>query len=121
MARGNVKYNNTIVGKVEKYYKEVEIPFVEEIAEILDVSDQTIVDWCKKHPEFKVVYDRLIRKQKLQLLKGSMNRDIATAGAIFQLKANHGLIESEKRIVAGDKNEPLTFKWEGNENDNDSV
>ena len=115
------KYTEEYVDRILKYVKETDIPVVEEVALELDLDDDTIVEWAKKYPLFSAAYKKLKQKQRMALLKYSLNKEYATAGAIFQLKVNHNMIESEKRILAGDKNEPITFKWEGDENSDDTV
>lgn len=95
-----------------------QIPYVEELADDLEVLDDTMSDWASKrkedgsleHPEFSGTYKRLKMVQKLQLLKRTNGRFNPT-GAIFQLKVNHGFIETEKRILAGDKTEPLQIEF----------
>lgn len=49
---------------------------------------------------------RLVQYQKQFLLNHSLFNN-QVSGAIFQLKANHGMIETEKRILAGDKDNKL--------------
>lgn len=99
----------------QKTGEKVAIPFIEELADILDVEDDTLKHWADRkipgtdileHPEFTKVYKRILGVQKLRLLQRTLGRYNPT-GAIFQLKANHGLIETEKKVLAGDGNSPL--------------
>lgn len=106
---------------IDKCYlsKPPQIPYKEELALILDVDEDTISNWANKrigetdsleHPEFFGAYKKVNTVQKLFLLKRTTGRFNPT-GAIFQLKANHGMIETEKKILAGDKDaEPITIK-----------
>lgn len=76
------------------------IPYVGGLAEVLDVDDDTIVRWVEKYPEFKRVYKKLKSRQKYMLMKlGLLSKKISTGMAIFQLKANHGMIETEKKQI----------------------
>lgn len=92
------------------------VPYEEELALILKVNPDTLVEWSKKkndkgeleHPEFSATRLEIKTLQKLLLLKRTLGRFNPT-GAIFQLKVNHGAIETEKKIVAGDSNEPLSI------------
>lgn len=104
----------------QKTGEKVAIPFIEELADVLDKDDETITIWANKrikdkegkdteefeHPEFAQVIKRILSLQKLRLLQRTLGRFNPT-GAIFQLKVNHGLIETEKRVLAGAVNEPL--------------
>jgi hypothetical protein len=58
------------------------------------------------HAELHESVNKLLQLQKQFLLNHSLFNN-QVAGAIFQLKANHGMIETEKRILAGSVNEPL--------------
>lgn len=89
-----------------------ETPFIEQLCILLDVSDETIRNWAKTHDEFFGTIKKIESLQKLRLLQMSLKKDEFTAGQIFQLKANHGMIETEKRILAGgDQNDkPINIR-----------
>ncbi len=90
------------------------IPFIQELVMILDVDIDTVHDWAAKkmrggkleHPDFSRAVKSLLNIQQLRLLNRTLGR-FSPAGAIFQLKANHGMIETEKRLLGGLTNEPL--------------
>jgi hypothetical protein len=92
------------------------IPFIEELADKLEIDADTVDNWASKrtadgsleHEQFFGTIKRIKNYQKLQLLKRTLGR-YNPSGAIFQLKANHGLMESEKRILTGDTKEPLNI------------
>lgn len=75
-----------------------DIPLIEELAEILGVNDDTISEWRKTYPEFSNAYDRLFRKQRGGLIRNGLAKSKGQVMNIFLLKANHGMIETEKRI-----------------------
>ncbi len=96
------------------------IPYIEELALEMGVDDSEIVSWANKvkpdteeleHPEFNTAYKRIKMIQKLRLQQRTQGRFNPT-GAIFLLKANHGFMESEKRILAGDKDQPMKLEIE---------
>lgn len=96
------------------------IPFLEELADILDVDTETLSNWANKkkeddsleHPQFFDTWKKIKNYQKLLLLKRTLGR-FNPSGAIFQLKANHGMIETEKTILAGstNKDEKLVIEF----------
>lgn len=97
-------YGDWAVEKAEEYIKycreNKEIPYIEELAdEWLDCDEDTIANWSV-HKEFFGAIKRIKMRQKMMLMKGE------GAMKIFQLKANHGMIETEKRI------EQHTIKFE---------
>lgn len=97
-------------------------PFLEELCgyKYLNILVSTIYRWIdndkpmphdKKHnqelhSELSESVKRLVQYQKQFLLNHSLFNN-QVSGAIFQLKANHGMIETEKRILAGSVKEPL--------------
>lgn len=103
------------VNKHSKQGEKLTVPFVQELAVLLSVSRSSVYEWSKKkiagtdileHPEFAETIDKLMTIQELRLLQRTLGRYNPT-GAIFQLKTNHGYMESEKKVVTGDSNEPL--------------
>lgn len=105
-------YSSETLSKTFEYLQRCidkkDIPYVEELAiEILGVDDDTLVEWAKEHPEFSAAIKELKTLQKLRLQKGSTIGKYNPSSAIFQLKANHGMIETEKRILSGDQAQPL--------------
>lgn len=107
------KYSEEILSKTNDYYltcyRDGEIPYIEELSLLLDISDDTINEWTKEKPEFSATIKKIKVLQKLFLMKQSNKRDSFTPGLLFQLKVNHGMIETEKRVVSGDKQVPLTI------------
>ncbi len=104
-------YSEWTLGRVDK---EVHTPFLEELCDedYLDIHMDTIHDWTHgKHAEANHVdlirtIKKLVMRQKRFLLKHTLTSQ-QVSGAIFQLKANHGMIETEKKILAGSGTEPL--------------
>ncbi len=92
------KYDQTMLRKAQGYVqhcqKMKEMPFIEELALELDLCDDTIVEWSKKHSEFSATVKRLKMLQKLYLKRGALEKRLHPSLAIFLLKANHGLTES---------------------------
>lgn len=104
------------IKKHRNFGEKASIPFIEELAMILDRDDETIQLWAEKetegvleHPELNASIKVLMNIQKLRLKQRTLGRYNPT-GAIFQLKANHGLIETEKKVLTGDGNSPLLIE-----------
>ena len=109
-------YFHWTTGKID--HKE-HIPFIEELCgyEYLDMLVQTLEDWCRNdkpmdhdpnhkpelHSRLSQSIKRILQRQKFFLLRGSLRPQGQVAGMIFQLKANHGMIETEKRMLVGGK------------------
>ena len=92
------KYKPELVDETLDYIDNTDMPYIEDLALQLHVDEDTIGAWTKQHPRFLGAIKRLKMKQKVSLLKKSLDKEYATAGTIFQLKANHGMVETEKRI-----------------------
>lgn len=105
------KYRPIFVKKVDKYYKKClkdnVMPFIEDVAMLLEVDPDTITNWTKANKHFFGAIDRIKLLQRM-LLKKIVAR--TPQGAIFLLKANHGLIEAEKVLHGGTpEEEPIRF------------
>lgn len=109
----NIKYNKEKLEIAKRYLVEVRatsdmVPYIEELAERLDVVEKTVYNWTKKYPEFNEVVEALKNKQKLMLRKLGLSKEVATAMAIFELKANHGMVETERKEITGKDGAPIT-------------
>lgn len=97
------KYNEEIQRKADEYINgflnNKDIPYIEELALLLDIDEDTVGNWSKEYPIFFGTVKKIKLMQKFRLQKISYDKDYNPSGSIFQLKANHGMIETEKRIV----------------------
>lgn len=111
-------YTDEVLLKTVEYLDKCEqfgeIPYIQELELIIGVDDDVMNNWTKalwpndypdeslrgklRYPDFNAAIKRLKRLQELKLLRSSMYGYSAT-GSIFQLKTNHGYIETEKKIV----------------------
>jgi hypothetical protein len=106
---GLTKYNDALQKKADNYVAKTTMPFIEELAELLDIDDDTIYDWIdlksKRYKEaMSVTYKKLFRKQKLALVKDGLAKTKGQVFNIFLLKANHGFVETEKKQIEGNIN-----------------
>ena len=100
--------------------KKLHMPYIEDLVDedFLDVLYDTFLNWVdeknehakQKHGRLIQTYKKLFSRQRGMLLKRTLSQN--ATGAIFQLKVNHGYIETEKRILAGDQNNPVREKLE---------
>lgn len=104
------KYDPSFVQKAEEYIascsrESTELPTIEGLALKLGLDDERISDYSKKYPDFHATVKDLVRKQKNQLVNDGMygGKEVNSTMAIFLLKANHGMIETEKRIIGVDE------------------
>ena|SRR5947209_6723164 len=97
------KYNPTFVLKAEHYLQaclnpkdgKMKIPFIEEFAlTVLNVDDDTVVEWAKKYPDFSVAIKKIMSLQQLRLTQRCLGKN--PAGSIFLLKVNH---DKKDRVV----------------------
>ncbi len=106
------KYNEEMLKKANEYYLKClnseEVPYIERLALTLDVDDERITDYSRKYTNFNATIKRIKTLQKLKLQELTISTGKGAAiGAIFQLKANHGMIETEKQMHVGANNESL--------------
>jgi len=83
--------------------EQTELPTIEGLAISLGVNTDTIVEWEKKYPEFSATIKELKEKQKNQLINDGMygGKEVNSTMAIFILKCNHGMIETERKMLVG--------------------
>lgn len=109
MARPTL-YNDDVLRKADAYINScgreaTELPTVEGLAEYLGVARDTIYEWIKPihgYSEFSDTIKRIEEKQKNQLINDGLygGKEVNQSMAIFLLKANHGMIETERRLLA---------------------
>jgi len=102
------KYNDEMLAKAKAYYHKClgnidnkkRMPLLEELARLCDVHGETLENWCEENEEFFETIKKLKELQKERIVQIGFGAKNPTF-AIFMLKANHGMIETEKRILAG--------------------
>jgi hypothetical protein len=108
------KYSPEIAEKAADYVrrmiKKQQVPYIEELALILNVNDDTLVEWAKEHDEFSATVKKLKTLQKLCLKRDALERKVHPTMAIFLLKANHGLSEKEPDRDNSPKSISVIFK-----------
>lgn len=109
------KYNMRMIDKVYEYMatcsrEATELPTMEGLAACLEVNADTLVEWAKIHPSFSAAIKALHEKQRNQLVNDGMygGKEVNSTMAIFLLKANHGMIETNKVIEDGTLNVKIT-------------
>lgn len=107
------KYRRKCLKIIENYLLECftkhKIPFIQEISMRLGVNDDTLNEWCKVNRDFSATIKRVKDYQKMRLMDDGLSGKVNTSMAIFLLKANHGLIETQRIQNTGDEEEPMTI------------
>jgi len=125
-------YEPDYCNRVDEYLQscgkeQTTLPTKEGFAVYLGHDTDSLVEWVKKYPDFSVAIKRIEAAQKIQLMSDGMygGKEVNSTMAIFLLKVNHNMIETEKRILAGDENNPIKIdvggileKVYGNKSDN---
>ena len=92
----NVAKANDYVANPGKYGDN--IPTVEGLSLILDISDDTIAT----RPEFSATLVKLRAEQKRKLMQNGLTGDYNPAFTKFLLSANHGMVEKSAVEQTGD-------------------
>lgn len=102
MARPSKFDGDTTIKRVDQYVDTCEanhvVPYVEELIGILGIEEKTHAWWMGKYISYYKAVKRLYRVQKVLLMRYSMTKQ-AAAGSIFQLKVNHGMIETNRTEI----------------------
>ena len=100
------KYDPSLIDQIPEYLKTVgreqtTLPTKYGFAKFIDVDTDTLVEWVKEHEEFSVAIKELERTQQEQLMNDGLygGKEVNSTMAIFLLKANHGLIETDRHLV----------------------
>jgi len=105
------EYTEDLPDKLRAYAKDClskqRIPWLEEFCHRNEVSERTLRDWNKTYDEMRDAHDYLMMIQKMILKQLCISK--GGAGPIFLLKANHGLVETEKIQHTGPDEEGLTI------------
>jgi len=111
------KYKPEVITQLDEYLEfaipeNMEIPTVEGIALKLGVNKDTLYEWGRKHPEFSVALAKLKMMQKQSLTKIGIfgGKEINATIVSLLLKVNHDMVETEKKILAGDKENEIKIK-----------
>lgn len=76
------KYSDEMLVKAQKYVKRCqnaqEMPYIEELALLLDVNDDTVVEWTRNNGEFSATIRKLKMLQKLCLKRGALEKKLHT-------------------------------------------
>lgn len=124
-----VSYMDTPVGRPLKYPDEdqlvikaqeyldqcgreqTSLPTIEGLSIYLDLDDDNVNEYRKRYPKFHATIKKLKHMQKRQLIDDGMygGKEVNSTMAIFLLKVNHGMIETEKKILAGNDGQPLSI------------
>lgn len=106
------KLTPEVMEKAKKYVEscanmqegKVRVPYIEELALLLKVNEDQLVNWSKENEEFGEIYTTLKTIQKWRLKQKTFGGKNAL-GSMFLLKTLYGLVETDKRILAG-SNQP---------------
>lgn len=102
-----------------------ELPTIEGLSLAIGVDDTTLLAWADaknedgslKNPEFLATIKDLKSAQKAQLVNDGLygGKEVNSSMAIFLLKANHNMVETERRMLVGEKGaEPVQIVSYGN-------
>ena len=100
------KYNEGMLQKAKKYLEfslhNKNLPLIEELARLCEVDTDTINNWSNESYEFFGAIKRIKELQKERIILKGFSAKNPTF-SIFMLKANHGMIETEKQIQETDR------------------
>lgn len=106
------KYKKRFIKEAEKYLQECKnarkVPFLEEFSGRIGLSEDSVKRWTEANEDFCGAVDRIMDHQRLVLKTLGLK---SPAVLIFLLKANHGMIETEKiqHEVKGDEPVSIIF------------
>lgn len=122
------KYDPRFIDEVDSYLQtcgkeQTKLPTKEEFAQIIGVDDETLIEWRKKYERFSAAIKKIESAQKIQLINDGIygGKEVNATMCIFLLKANHGLVETDKHVFESDTLINLNTKYETNQLSGDSA
>lgn len=104
------KYKREFIKEADNYLIECKnarkIPFLEEFAERLRVSTDSLKRWSEANEDFCGAVDRIMDHQRLTLKTLGIK---SPSVIIFLLKSDHGMIETDRIQHEGKGGEPLSI------------
>lgn len=104
------KYKREFIKEADNYLLECKnvrkIPFLEEFAERLGVSTDSLKRWSEANEDFCGAVDRIMDHQRLTLKTLGLK---SPSVIIFLLKSDHGMIETDRIQHEGKGGEPLSI------------
>lgn len=108
------KYTPDLLPKIDEYLltcsKDLaKLPTRTGFAKFIQVNKDTLVEWEKIHPEFSVAIKKIDEEQQDQLINDGLygGSKVSAPMAIFLLKANHNLKETNVVEQSGINGEPI--------------
>jgi hypothetical protein len=102
------KYDSIFINKVSEYIsttgrEQTELPTKEGFCQYIGINTDTLWEWCKENKELSDAIKNLEERQKNQLINDGMygGKEVNSTMAIFLLKANHNMIETERKQLVG--------------------
>jgi len=100
------QYDSSMIEKAQKYVKKCvednEIPYLEELALSLGVSEWTLKNWEMSNPEFSEVFKLLKTTQKLDIKRKALTERVNPGIAKLLLSAEHDVVERVRSEVVAD-------------------
>lgn len=122
------KYKTEFVNQVFDYLQTVgrqamELPTRYGFSQYIGVNDDTLVEWEKLYPDFSAALKRIDNAQREQLMNDGMygGKEVNSTMAIFLLKANHGMIETQRTEITGKDGEDLKVNLVSYDKPDDTV
>ncbi len=111
------KYRNEMIGKIGEYIsmcnrENMQLPTTEGLCIYLGIRTTQLYSYAKKYSEFSQAIKEIAIRQKTQLMNDGMygGKEVNAGMAIFLLKANHGMVETERKLISFDKDAPLNIE-----------
>lgn len=100
-----------IVNKKGEKVRTKKLPLIEELARLCGVDGDTIVEWCSKNEDFSAAIKAIKNLQKERIILKGFSASNPTF-SIFMLKANHGMMETEKQVLIADRDVKVSITRE---------
>lgn len=108
------EYDPAYIDLVDAYLatcgrEQTKLPKLTEYYRLIGISKQCADEWKDKYPEFGDACKRIEELQMEELIDDGLfgGKEVNQAMAIFLLKANHNMVETERKELVGKNGEKL--------------
>lgn len=113
------KYDEAYCDMMLTYFRgEERYPQFEEFADIINVTTETLNNWCNEHEEFRAIHFRCKEIQRMKLNKFALLGVFNSSYAKFIAANHHGMTDKSEQKLTTDEgyNVVVRVERDGNEN-----
>jgi len=111
LQKANSYLMECLMGEMKDEKRTYKLPLIEELARLCEVDSETVMNWTQEDEQFFDTIKRIKELQKERIINKGFTAKNPTF-SIFMLKANHGMMETEKQVLVQDRDVKVSITRE---------